>query len=128
MGLMSAIAAPQLLVMSLLLETGQKQALLNASLSDWLALLALALGGFVAAYSIWYSLLRTYRVDQIAPFILLMPVTGILTAFLFLGERPSLSALGGGVIILAGLGLVVRPRKNTSRSGRVADPTRDARS
>ena len=112
MGAMSAIAAPQLLAMSFLAETGQRQALFNASLFDWTAVVVLALGGFVAAYTIWYGLLRRYRIDQVAPFALLMPVIGVLIAFLFLNERPSPLVLTGGMVILIGLGLVVcTPKK-----------------
>jgi O-acetylserine/cysteine efflux transporter len=111
MGAMSAIAAPQLLAMSLFLESGQGHALAAASLLDWLGVGVLALGGFVAAYSIWYGLLRLYRVDQIAPFALLMPILGVIAAFFILGERPSMPALAGGLVILFGLGLVVRTPK-----------------
>lgn len=114
MGAMSALAVPQMLIMSMFLETGQRQAVLNASLLDWGAILVLAVGGFVIAYTIWYGLLRRYRVDQVAPFILLMPVIGVLLAFLFLHEQPSALVLGGGVVILAGLGLVVRAPRETA--------------
>jgi O-acetylserine/cysteine efflux transporter len=41
----------------------------------------LAIDGFVAAYAIWYGLLRTYRLGQVAPFALLMPIIGVATAF-----------------------------------------------
>ena len=95
MGAMSAIAAPQLLAMSWLTEVGQGQALFNASFFDWMAVLVLALGGFVAAYAIWYGLLRNYRLDQVAPFSLLMPIIGVVTAFLLLNELPSPLALVG---------------------------------
>jgi O-acetylserine/cysteine efflux transporter len=112
MGTMSAIAAPQLLAMSLLLETGQGSALSNAGLFDWGAVMVLALGGFVAAYTIWYSLLRIYRVDQVAPFALLMPIIGVVISVLFLRENPSWIALAGGGVTLAGLALVVfAPRR-----------------
>ena len=67
----------------------------------------LALGGFVAAYSIWYGLLRRHRVDQIAPFILLMPIFGVLTAHALLGEAVTPPVVAGGMIILAGLAFVV---------------------
>jgi O-acetylserine/cysteine efflux transporter len=107
MGMMAAISAPQLLIMSLLLERGQKAALLQATLSQWGAVAFLAAGGFVAAYSIWYGLLRRHRVDQIAPFILLMPIFGVLTAHVFLGEAITPLVVVGGTIILTGLILVV---------------------
>ncbi len=96
-------SAPQLLALSLLLETGQYQALLDANLVDWAAVAVLAMGGFVAAYVIWYGLLRRYRVDQISPFMLIMKIFGVFRAFLLLGERPSLFAIGGGLVILIGL-------------------------
>lgn len=107
MGMMAAIAAPQLLIMSLVLERGQQAALLQATLSQWGAVAVLALGGFVAAYSIWYALLRRNRVDQIAPFILLMPIFGVLTAHALLGEVITLPVVAGGVIILIGLLFVI---------------------
>lgn len=113
MGAMSALAVPQMLAMSFLLERGQIHAVLAASIQDWGAILVLAFGGFVIAYSIWYRLLRSYRVDQVAPFILLMPVIGVLLAFLFLKEQPSALVLCGGAIILAGLGLVVCAPRET---------------
>ena len=116
MGAMSALAALQLLATSFLLETGQGGALLSASLFDWAAVAALALGGFVIAYVIWYDLLRRYHVDQIAPFVLIMPIIGVLSAFLLLGERPSLVELGGGLIILTGLVIVVRTPNSLDRA------------
>ncbi|GLS21036.1 hypothetical protein GCM10007874_40530 [Labrys miyagiensis] len=110
---MAAIAAPQMLLLSLLIETGQEQTLVTASAFDWIAVAVLALGGYVAAYTIWYDLLRRYRVDQVTPFVLLMPIIGVLVAFLFLHERPSFAALAGGAVILFGLGLVIGiPWKN----------------
>ena len=99
--------------MSFLLETGQRQSLSNASLFDWTGVAVLALGGFVAAYSIWYGLLRRYRIDQVAPFALLMPILDVLIVFLFLSERPSPAVLAGGAVILIGLGLVVRAPTKT---------------
>jgi len=105
MGTMSAIAASQMLAMSFVLETGQRQALINADVFDWIAIVVLALGGFVAAYTIWYGLLRRYRIDQAAQ---LMPIIGVVIAFFFLNERPSPSVLAGGGVILVGLALVVR--------------------
>jgi O-acetylserine/cysteine efflux transporter len=107
MGMMAAIAAPQLLIMSFLMEEGQQDAMRHATVLQWSAVTVLALGGFVAAYSIWYGLLRRHRVDQIAPFILLMPIFGVLTAYLLLGEAITPLVVTGGTVILIGLILVV---------------------
>jgi O-acetylserine/cysteine efflux transporter len=108
MGSMAAIAAPQLLILSFALESGQGAAIQQATMAQWLAVAVLAIGGFVAAYSIWYGLLRRHRVDQIAPFILLMPIFGVLTAHVMLGEAITPLVVAGGLIILIGLVLVIR--------------------
>ena len=100
-------AAPELLLASLFLESHQLDRLMTASLSDWLAILILAIGGFVLAYSIWYGLLTRHRVDQVAPFILLMPLIGVLASVILLGETLSRNALIGGVIIVLGLAIIV---------------------
>ena len=107
MGAIAMLAAPQLLAVSLLLEKGQVAAVSRADWSDWGAVAVLALGGYAGAYSIWYGLLRRYRVDQIAPFALLMPIMGVVASAVVLGEKPAAAALVGGVVILVGLALVV---------------------
>ena len=103
-------AVPQLLLASWLLEDGQVEALRTAGLLDWGAALTFAVCGFVLAYTIWYGLLRRYPMDQIAPFMLLMPVVGVAFSTLVLGERPKPLELAGGAVILAGLALVVLRR------------------
>lgn len=115
MGAMSALAAPQLLALSLVLETGQIESVRSATATEWVEVGVLALGGFVAAYSIWYGLLQRHRVDEIAPFILLMPLVGLAMAYLLLGERASLMVFVGAATILAGLALVVGVTGNSSK-------------
>ena len=102
-GALTAYAAPQMIVLSLLFEQGQIGSLRSASPTVWVAVLVLAIGGYVVAYSIWYALMKVYRVDQVTPFALLMPVVGVLASALLLSERLSTSSLAGGAIVLTGL-------------------------
>src|SRR5262249_49471160 len=88
-------------------EKGQLRAMQSATSIQWIEVAALGLGGFAAAYAIWYSLLQRYRVEQVAPFILLMPIVGLLASALLLGEELSRSVFLGGAVILVGLALVV---------------------
>ena len=61
--------------------------------------------------------------DQVAPFALLMPVVGVAVGALALGERPSALELAGGVVIVAGLALVVaRPSPSTTGVARTSRP------
>jgi O-acetylserine/cysteine efflux transporter len=126
MGAIALMAAPQLLVFSFFLESGQIEAVAAAGWLEWATVLVLAFAGYALPYSIWYGLLRRYRVDQIAPFALLMPITGVLASAVFLGERPSLLSLLGGVIILFGLALVVglpeAPSTRAELEGQRLDP------
>lgn len=100
-------AAPQLLIGSLLLETGQVQAIAGASYIEWGSFLTLMLLGFGIGNLIWYALMRRMRLAELAPFLLLMPVVGVIVSVTVLGERLSFTQLAGGAIVLAGLAMVL---------------------
>ena len=71
-------------------------------------------GALVAAalcFSLWYKLLMRVPADKILPFLLLMPATGVLAGWLLLGEALSTGLLAGGAIIIAGLAIILWPRK-----------------
>src|SRR5262249_20442258 len=107
-GLIGLVSAPLALAGSLLFECGQWHAVQSATVADWGALAIVFLLGYLLASSAWYQVLGRYRVDQVTPFILLMPIAGVITGALALGEAPGARVLAGGVVILAGLWIVVR--------------------
>jgi O-acetylserine/cysteine efflux transporter len=107
-GILTVYAAPQNLIASMVLETGQLTALRTATLDVWLAVFILAVGGYVVAYSIWYGLMQRYRIDQVTPFALLMPLIGVLAGAVLLGERLSVWATLGGLVVLGGLAVALR--------------------
>lgn len=57
----------------------------------------------VLAAGIWTTLMRRHPAGVVAPFSLLVPVVGIATAWLVLGERPTPVELGAGVIVIGGV-------------------------
>lgn len=99
-------ATPQLVVATTLIETGQWQAIQTADLTQWATLAFVGIVGFYLAYIAWFSLLRHCRMDEAAPFVLLMIPIGVLTAIVLLGERLSLAQIVGGAILLFGLAIV----------------------
>jgi O-acetylserine/cysteine efflux transporter len=108
-GLLKANAfgsVPQLALATLLLEQGQWQSLVGATWLEWSMLAFVGVVGFYLAYMCWFTLLKQCRMDEAAPFILLMPVVGIITAAVVLGETVSVEQMIGGVVILAGLAVV----------------------
>ena len=107
------IAAPQMLIGSMIFETGQVDALMNASWVGWASVVYLGLIMTVVGYGIWFTVLARNPVSHVMPVLLVLPVFTILFSVLLLGERPSLEVLLGGVTILAGVSLIVFSKSNT---------------
>ena len=103
----SVFAGPQMLISSLILESDHLSTLKNATLIGWGSVIYMGIVMTALGYAIWYHLLKKYDVNQVIPFLLLMPVTSILGAVLFLGERPSLRVLIGGVVVIIGVATIV---------------------
>jgi len=70
------------------------------------SILALAYLAFIATmlgYSLWSGLLSRYPAGKVAPFSLLVPVVGLSSSALLLGERLSTLQCWGGVLVMVGL-------------------------
>jgi O-acetylserine/cysteine efflux transporter len=110
---------PQLALATWLLEDGQWRSVTTAGWTEWSLLAFVGVVGFYLAYMCWFTLLKQCRIDEAAPFILLMPVVGIGTAALVLGETVSFAQVAGGIVILLGLAIVSGlrlPRRREARS------------
>lgn len=106
----AVFAAPQLLVMSLVFESGQAEALRSAGWLVWSAVLYLGLIMTALGYGLWNSLLRRNPVSLVAPFLLLLPLFSVLGGILFLGESLGPRTLLGGAVVLAGVAVIVIER------------------
>jgi drug/metabolite transporter (DMT)-like permease len=72
----------------------------------WIALAwVVGLGGFVSALGtvVWNAALRRMDASQLAAFIFLQPVVGVVLGFALLSERPTGWALGGGALVFLGV-------------------------
>ena len=52
-------------------------------------------------YALWFRLIGRYRMNQIVPFLLLVPVTSIVGGVFFLGETLSPWIIAGGLLVMA---------------------------
>jgi len=77
--------------------------LVNINITTIMSLIYLAFIATIVGYAIWGNLLKRYETWRVAPLALLVPVVGILSAALLLGETLSLMQMVGAAIILAGL-------------------------
>jgi O-acetylserine/cysteine efflux transporter len=105
-------SAPRLFVISWLLEDGQQAAVRQADWRAWGAILYAAVGVTIVSYGMWYPLVRKYPMSLLMPFTLLMPIIGVGSSMLALGEPLTPLMLLGGVLTITGVGIIVlrRPR------------------
>jgi O-acetylserine/cysteine efflux transporter len=102
----AVFAAPQLYVMSAIFEEGQAEAIRNADMIVWGAVLYLGLVMTALGYFLWNTLIRRHDVGKVAPFLLLLPFFSVLGGVLFLGEQPTLAKLTGGLVVLLGVAVI----------------------
>jgi len=108
----SIFAAPQLFAASALVEQGQLAALAGAPPSVWATVVYLGLVMTAVGYTCWYHVLGRYEVNQVAPFLLLIPVTSVAGGALLLDEPLTPTILMGGSVVLAGVALLlIEPRR-----------------
>ncbi|HEY1015116.1 MAG TPA: DMT family transporter [Herpetosiphonaceae bacterium] len=88
------------------LAAGAAKPLANM-LAPGVVLSALYLGALpsAGAYLLWNNALRTMGASQASVFINLVPLVGVATAAVFLGERPGVAQLAGGAVVLLGVWL-----------------------
>ena len=106
-------SGPLLILISTIVNGNPIQYILSANFYSWITVIYL---GFIMqpiAYGAWYYVLRKYPVNKIMPVLLLLPVTGLLTAIFLLGEEPSKQVFLGGTIIVFGVGMILfsKPQK-----------------
>ncbi|MGV3574544.1 MAG: EamA family transporter [Devosia sp.] len=79
----------------------------DAALIAFLAYPATLLGG-----GIWSWLLGRHPASVVAPFTLLVPITGLLSGYLVLGETITAIEIAGGMLVIAGLVVTLRKSKS----------------
>ena len=106
------LASPQLLLASLLLESGQVRAIESADWRAWGAVVYMAVGASIIAYGLWYRLIEKYELNRVVPLTLLSPVLAVALAVPTLGEPLTGHVMIGGAITLAGVAMIqfLRPR------------------
>ena len=79
--------------------------LLHLNLRQLAAVAFLALFATLLAYSLWTGLLKRFSAGRVAPFSLLVPVVGLLAAYVAFGEQPAGLQWLGTAVVLLGLGV-----------------------
>jgi O-acetylserine/cysteine efflux transporter len=73
----------------------------------WACVLAMAWGATLFGFGTWAALLHRYPTSLISPFALLIPVTGLASGALWLGEQLAPAQAAGAALVFAGLAVNV---------------------
>jgi O-acetylserine/cysteine efflux transporter len=79
------------------------QAVATMSMTAWACLAVMAYGATLFGFGSWNALLHRYPTALISPFGLLIPVSGIASGALFLGEELAPMQMAGVALVFAGL-------------------------
>lgn len=104
---MSLFAAPMLLLLSVAFEGDRWAVSLPVGWYGIGGLAYIIAGSTLVAYRLWFGLVARYRVNQVTPFLLLIPVFGVLSGVIAFGERLTVTIIAGGIVTIAGIALVV---------------------
>ncbi len=109
----SAIACVPLFAVSFATEGTEAlvQAFVAPTWQVWALILFLAYPATLFGLAVWNYLLSKHPATLVAPFTLLVPITGLLSGYLVLGEVVSPVELAGGALVVAGLGVTVLKRR-----------------
>ena len=102
----AAFATPQLFIASWLFESGQLQQIQTATLGAWASVLYLGVIMTALAYALWYHLIGRHSVNQVMPFLLLLPVIAVAGGIVFLEESLTLKTFVGGLLAIVGVGII----------------------
>lgn len=124
-GWMAVFAIPQMVLMSVIFETGQIDAIANARMETWLAILHMGIIVSIVGHGLWYQLVPKYQTNQTMPFTLLIPLFGVGMGIVLLGETLNWHIIAGGLVIIAGVAIIVFRGADrgtaATRSGTAAD-------
>ena len=111
----SILSLPQAVLISACFEEQHVQAAMTAPWQTWLVVIYMALGATIIGQGLWYRTLARHDTNSVMPFTLLVPVFGVFFGIIFLGENLDFQNVSGGLVTIAGVGIILT-YKITKRS------------
>lgn len=111
---MSVVPPLPMLALSVLIEgpdvvrRALATSLTATAVPAWVGLAYTVLVGTIVGSGLWVWLMARHAAGVVAPFSMLVPVVGIVAAWLVLSERPAVLELAGGVLVVGGVLLSAR--------------------
>jgi O-acetylserine/cysteine efflux transporter len=111
---MALFTVPMLATASAVLETGQFAAMAAASLKAWSGVVFMACIITIVTYWAWYRLLRRYSVNIVVPYSLLIPIFGVLSGVVLMGDPFGWQSLAGAAVTVAGVAAITLGKRKPS--------------
>lgn len=118
-GWLCFFAIPMVGAASFFLETDQINSLVHSTWRGWFGILYSAIASSIVAYSLWYSLLRSYNVNLIMPYSLLTPVLAVIMGVVVLGDSMNIFKVTGSLLVVAGTAIAVINLRNLRMHARL---------
>lgn len=113
----AVVGGPVLMLISLVLESGQWTALVNADASGWGALAFTTLMSSLVGHTGWYYLISRYPVTSLSPLTLLSPIFGVFFGVTLLHDQLTPKMLLGSAVALLGVFIVLIREKSIADTG-----------
>lgn len=115
---LALFAAPQMFLASALFEDGQWEAMATAGWRGWGAIAYMIVFVTIIGYGFWYRMAQRYPVNVTMAHTLQVPIWGVLSSVLLLGESLTWAMVGGSLLTLAGVAIIVlwRPAPTPARA------------
>lgn len=119
-GWVALIATAPLLIWSACVETGQWEAIRNASGIAWFGVAWAAFAASLLGHGLFYWLVQRHPVSTLTPYLLMTPVFAVMLGIAFWGDRPGPRLYLGGAMVLGGV-LIIALRAQV-RARKVPEP------
>lgn len=108
---------PQLLMLSWWLESPNLQLITSGAALPWTAIGYTVLFSTVLGHGLWNYLVHTHPVSIVAPFTLLVPISGVMFGQMFYSEPLTWQLLLGGAMTLVGVAIITLRRPKLRAQG-----------
>jgi O-acetylserine/cysteine efflux transporter len=112
----AVVAAPSLLLLSSIFESGQVRILSNVSIIDFWTPLYSAVGASIVGHGIVYYLLGRYPVSIVTPLLLPTPLVATFLGVLIFGDSLGWKMIIGGSMTLLGVLMLLKPPADAKSS------------
>jgi O-acetylserine/cysteine efflux transporter len=110
------VSIPPLLALTLLLESGQVESMLNADPLHWGSIIFSVIGASIIGHGLFFYMAQRHPISSITPYLLMTPLFAVLFGVLVWGDTPGWRLLLGGSLILLGiLAINLRARQKAQK-------------